>query len=46
MTGLHDTGYKLLFSHPEMMRDLLLRFVPGDWIGEADFETLEHVNGS
>lgn len=42
----HDTGYKLLFSHPEMIRDLLLGFVPGDWVKEADFSTLEHVNGS
>ena len=30
MTGtLHDTGYKLLFSHPEMVRDLLTGYMPG-----------------
>ena len=23
----HDTGYKLLFSHPEMLRDLLIGYV-------------------
>ncbi|MFA5495371.1 MAG: Rpn family recombination-promoting nuclease/putative transposase [Porticoccaceae bacterium] len=42
----HDTGYKLLFSHPEMIRDLLLGYVPGEWIQDADFATLEHINGS
>lgn len=41
-----DTGYRLLFSHPEMIRDLLLGYVPGEWIADADFSTLEHVNGS
>jgi hypothetical protein len=42
----HDSGYKLLFSHPEMVRDLLRDWVPGDWVREADFSTLERVNGS
>ncbi|MFA5493408.1 MAG: Rpn family recombination-promoting nuclease/putative transposase [Porticoccaceae bacterium] len=42
----YDTGYKLLFSHPEMIRDLLLGYVPGEWIQDADFATLEHINGS
>jgi len=42
----HDTGYKLLFSHPEMIRDLLLGYVPGEWVQDADFSTLEHINGS
>lgn len=37
----HDHGYKRLFSHPEMIRDLLLGFVPADWIAELDFATLE-----
>ncbi len=45
MTG-HDTGYRLLFSHPEMVRDLLRGYVPGDWVAEADFSTLGRVNGS
>ena len=39
----HDNDYKLLFSHPEMVRDLLLGFVPGDWVQAARFETLERV---
>ena len=25
----HDTGYKQLFSHPEMVRDLLTGYMPG-----------------
>ncbi len=46
MSNDHDTGYKLLFSHPEMVRDLLTGFIPGEWIGEADFSTLERINAS
>ena len=42
----HDSGYKLLFSHPEMVRDLLRDWVPGEWVHEADFSTLERVNAS
>lgn len=37
----HDHGYKRLFSHPEMVRNLLVGFVRQDWIGEIDFGTLE-----
>jgi predicted transposase YdaD len=37
----HDHGYKRLFSHPEMIRDLLRGFVPADWSAELDFTTLE-----
>ena len=47
MTGTaHDTGYKLLFSHPEMVRDLLTGYMPGAWLSQADFSTLERVNAS
>lgn len=42
----HDHGYRLLFSHPEMVRDLLLGFVPGEWVQELDFSSLEKMNGS
>jgi hypothetical protein len=28
----HDTGYKLLFSTPELVRDLILGFVPDEWL--------------
>jgi predicted transposase/invertase (TIGR01784 family) len=46
MTTPHDSDYKLLFSHPEMVRDLLRDWVPGVWVADADFATLERVNGS
>ncbi|MGD9733943.1 MAG: Rpn family recombination-promoting nuclease/putative transposase, partial [Desulfamplus sp.] len=42
----HDTGYKLLFSHPELVRDLLTGFVKEDWVSEIDFTTLESVETS
>ena len=42
----HDSGYKLLFAHPEMVRDLLLGYMPGEWLNQADFSSLERVNGS
>ncbi len=42
----HDTGYKLLFSHPEMVRDLLTGYMPGAWLAQADFSSLERVNAS
>jgi hypothetical protein len=42
----HDSGYKLLYSHGAMVRDLLTGFVPGDWIDELDFSSLEKCSGS
>ena len=42
----HDNGYKLLFSHPEMVADLLRGFVREDWVRDLDFSTLEKVSGS
>ena len=39
----HDGGYKLLFSHPQMVRDLLHGFVDEPWVAELDFATLERV---
>ena len=42
----HDHGYKLLFSHAEMVADLLRGFVKEDWVNELDFSTLEKINGS
>ena len=41
-----DSGYKLLYSHVAMVRDLLHGFVPGDWIAELDLTTLEKCSGS
>jgi hypothetical protein len=42
----HDPAYKLLFSHPRMVRDLLRGFVREDWVDQLDYESLERVNGS
>jgi hypothetical protein len=42
----HDHSYKLLFSHPRMVQDLLQGFVHEDWVRQADFSTLERVSGS
>ena len=42
----HDNSYKLLFSHAEMVRDLLLGFVKEEWVQGLDLESLERVSGS
>jgi hypothetical protein len=42
----HDSGYKSLFSHPEMVEDLLRGFIHEDWVRDLDFSTLEKVPGN
>jgi predicted transposase YdaD len=42
----YDASYKTLFSHPEMVADLLRGFVPDPWVAQVDFSTLELVGGS
>ena len=42
----HDQGYKRLFSHPEMVADLLRGFVREDWVRDLDFSSLEKFPGS
>ncbi len=42
----HDNSYKLLFSHPQMVEDLLRGFVRKDWIQDVDFTSLEPVSGN
>ena len=37
----HDNSQKLLFSHREMVRDLVTGYIPGAWLADVDFETLE-----
>lgn len=46
MSDNHDTGYKLLFAHPELVREFLVGYIPGEWIADADFATLERINAS
>jgi hypothetical protein len=42
----HDHSYKQLFSHREMVRDLLTGFVREEWVRQADLSSLETVKGS
>jgi predicted transposase/invertase (TIGR01784 family) len=42
----HDGAYKLLFSHPEMVADLLRDFIDEEWVKDIDLSTLEPVPGS
>ena len=45
MANEHDSGYKFLFSTPELVRDLILGFIPDDWLHSLDYNTLEKVDG-
>ena len=38
--------FTYLYSHQEMVRDLLVGFVQELWLPEIGFSTLEKVNGS
>lgn len=40
----HDNSYKMLFSHPEMVVDLLKGFVNEEWVNQCDFTSLEKVS--
>jgi len=44
--GERDRGYRKLFSHPDMVRDLLTGFVKEEWVAELDLSTLERQSGS
>ncbi len=46
MPAEHDASYKLLFSAPELVRDLILGFVPDAWLHSLDYSTLEKMPGS
>lgn len=41
-----DASYKTLFSAPEVVRDLILGFIPDEWLHGLDYATLERVSGS
>ena len=45
MTTADDASYKLLFSAPELVRDLVLGFIPDAWLHSLDYATLEKVRG-
>src|SRR5436305_13794665 len=40
----HDKSYKQLFSHPEMVADLLRGFIREEWVEQLGFWTLEKVS--
>jgi len=40
----HDLAYKLLFSHPELVRELVGGFTPLAWIGTVSLGAFERVN--
>ena len=42
----NDAGYKLLFSAPEVVRDLVMGFIPDEWLHGLDYDTLEKMPGS
>ncbi|MES2015164.1 MAG: Rpn family recombination-promoting nuclease/putative transposase [Pseudomonadota bacterium] len=44
MAGHHDLGYKLLFAHPELVRDLVAGFTPLGAVAEFDASAFERVN--
>ena len=43
---MHDPAYKLLFSRPRVVRDLLEGFAARSWSGALDFDSLEPVPAS
>ncbi len=42
----HDSAYKLMYSHPKMVEDLLRGFVHRDFVHQLDFSTLEKLGNS
>lgn len=42
----HDGHYKLLFSHPELVKDLLVEFIPVLRSDHLRLDTLQRVSGS
>jgi predicted transposase YdaD len=46
MSHADDASYKTLFAAPEVVRDLILGFIPDEWLHGLDYATLERVSGS
>jgi predicted transposase/invertase (TIGR01784 family) len=46
MSHYHDTGYKELFSYPELVQQLIEGFVPGEIAEMMDFSTLKLESGN
>lgn len=45
MSQEDDASYKLLFSSPEVVRDLVTGFIPDAWLHSLDYSTLEKMPG-
>ncbi len=46
MSNDYDSSYKFLFATPDMVRDLIMGFIPDEWLHSLDYATLERVNAS
>lgn len=46
MAGVHDIRYKKLFSHPQLIKELLESFVHEDFVKDLDFSTLKRLDKS
>ena len=46
MKKFKDRGYKMLFSHPRMVEDLLKAFVKEEFVSDIDFSYLKRANNS
>jgi predicted transposase YdaD len=46
MNHQDDASYKTLFAAPEVVRDLIMGFIPDEWLHGLDYRTLERVSGS
>jgi len=46
MFPVHDRGYKRLFSHPRLFRQLLESFVNEAWVKALDFDHCEKLDKS
>lgn len=44
MPEQHDKAYRLLFSFPQMVEELIHQLLGGDWTERLDFATLEKVS--
>jgi predicted transposase/invertase (TIGR01784 family) len=44
--NFHDSGYKKLFSSPEIVRQLLTSFVHEEWVNLIDYNTLQRIDKS
>jgi len=39
----HDKTYKLLFSHPKIIKDLLTGFIEEDFVKDVDFDKIQKL---